>query len=111
MTQKPKRRWFRFRLSTVLILTAILAWAMACRPYRTTLWRQIVLPNGVPEPVGWNYSNSGPPGTTEYHIPELGLNPKLRWPALALLVFAEWKVAMTVAAVRERRRARSATQP
>ena len=32
MDEKPKRRWFRFRISTVLILTAILAWGMATRP-------------------------------------------------------------------------------
>jgi len=33
MVEKPDRRWFRFRLLTVLILTAIAAWGMALRPY------------------------------------------------------------------------------
>ncbi|MBX9788880.1 MAG: hypothetical protein K2Y37_08175 [Pirellulales bacterium] len=28
MDRKPKKSWFRFRLSTVLILTAIAAWGM-----------------------------------------------------------------------------------
>ncbi|MBX9790305.1 MAG: hypothetical protein K2Y37_15410 [Pirellulales bacterium] len=32
MDEKPKRRWFLFRLSTVLILTAIAAWIMVTRP-------------------------------------------------------------------------------
>jgi hypothetical protein len=32
MHATSKRRWFRFRLSTVLILTALTAWAMATRP-------------------------------------------------------------------------------
>ncbi|MGD9646475.1 MAG: hypothetical protein AB7U73_12240 [Pirellulales bacterium] len=29
MDEKPKRRWFQFRLSTWLVLVAILGWAMA----------------------------------------------------------------------------------
>ncbi|MGD9647489.1 MAG: hypothetical protein AB7U73_17375 [Pirellulales bacterium] len=33
MHEQPPRRWFRFKLSTVLILTAIAAWGMACRPW------------------------------------------------------------------------------
>jgi len=36
-SQGIKRRWFRFRLSTVLILTAILAWAMAQWPVFDTV--------------------------------------------------------------------------
>jgi hypothetical protein len=32
MDEKPKRRWFRFRLSTVLVLTAIVALGMAYQP-------------------------------------------------------------------------------
>lgn len=31
-SQGTKSRWFRFRLSTVLILTAIVAWGMVTRP-------------------------------------------------------------------------------
>jgi hypothetical protein len=29
MNEQPKRHWFRFRLSTVLILTALTAWGMS----------------------------------------------------------------------------------
>ena len=33
VTNLPPRRWFRFRLSTVLILIMTLAWGMATRPW------------------------------------------------------------------------------
>lgn len=33
MDEKPQRRWFRFRLSTVLMLTAIVAWGMSYWPF------------------------------------------------------------------------------
>ncbi|MGE4102045.1 MAG: hypothetical protein AB7E74_08765 [Pirellulales bacterium] len=36
MADPPKRPWFCFRISTVLILTAIVAWAMAQSPRRTS---------------------------------------------------------------------------
>ncbi|MGD9644170.1 MAG: hypothetical protein AB7U73_00560 [Pirellulales bacterium] len=43
MDENPKRRWFRFKLSTVLILTAIVASWMALRPsirFRHYRWPQ-----------------------------------------------------------------------
>ncbi|MBX9788783.1 MAG: hypothetical protein K2Y37_07690 [Pirellulales bacterium] len=40
MSQTPAKRWYRFRLSTVLILTSIAAWGMA-----TPLSRNNVYPN------------------------------------------------------------------
>jgi len=44
MEEKPKRRWFRFRLSTVLILTAIAAWGMALQPWATTHYEHFTQP-------------------------------------------------------------------
>jgi hypothetical protein len=47
MTEKPKRRWFRFRLSTVLILTAIAALVMAFQPALD--WGHYGGPDDVPK--------------------------------------------------------------
>ncbi|MGE0536599.1 MAG: hypothetical protein AB7O68_16635 [Pirellulales bacterium] len=58
-------RWFRFRLSTVLILTAIAAWWMASLPF----W----------DPASYKAS--------------LRPNPLLTLPALALAMFVLWKAA------------------
>jgi hypothetical protein len=52
MDETPKRRWFRFRISTVLILTAIAAWGMAIRPgvniqydhYKGPAWAYVEYP-------------------------------------------------------------------
>ncbi|MGD9645047.1 MAG: hypothetical protein AB7U73_05000 [Pirellulales bacterium] len=82
MDEKPKRRWFRFKLSSVLILTAILAWAMATRPY----WFWIQMP---PDP-------NGPVGKHD----AIRFNSDFAWPALALLAFLVWKAAWAVAARR-----------
>jgi hypothetical protein len=62
MDEKPKRRWFRFRLSTVLILTAITAWGMACRPWidwhheRTPIvqWRDLFPQASLWAGISWN---------------------------------------------------------
>ncbi|MBX9788474.1 MAG: hypothetical protein K2Y37_06125 [Pirellulales bacterium] len=101
MDEKPKRRWFRFRLSTVLILTAILAWGMATRPH--------IVP-GPGAHIIWT-----PPETkaerdsiwTRWGTPYANrkLNPALRWPAIALAVFLSWKAAWAVVE-RRRREAR-----
>ncbi len=86
MDEKPaKRRWFRFRLSTVLILTAILAWAtrrrrVACRPYVV-----FYEPTYVVQVGNTLYSDGG-------DMP----NRALKWPALTLTVFGLWKVAWAI---------------
>jgi hypothetical protein len=102
MTEKPKRRWFRFRLSTVLILTAIVAWAMACRPYVTVwLYEPVPMPlPGKPLPEAYAYSKSDA-GVESLYIPHQGPNPRLIAPAVALAVFLAWKAAW---AAGERRR-------
>lgn len=88
------RRWLRFRLSTILILTAILAWAMAIHPLFQSVkpgykGRFIAMPAGS-------------------HFIAVVPHPNLKWPALALAVFLTWKAAWAVV---ERRRARRITAP
>jgi hypothetical protein len=75
MDDKPQRRWFRFRLSTVLILTAIVAWGMACRPYL------------VEREFGYVLTV----GNTIYTDGGHELNTALKWPALVLIAFVAWK--------------------
>ena len=89
MSEQPKRRWYQFRLSTVLILIAIAAWAMA-------------LPAYVP----------GPPKMSDiWPIPagrpiELQLNRDLVWPTIALAAFLLGKAARAIV---ERTRMNAAT--
>lgn len=80
------KRWFRFRLSTVLILTAIAAWAMACPLFETvTVFqrRQMIVS-----------------GTPIRRLSELGILP-----IVALAAFLAWKATW---AIIERRRRGSA---
>ncbi len=77
---KPKRRWFRFRLSTVLILTAIVAWGMARWPLLEEDYYLML--RAIPYP--------GP----SRPFP-------LKGPLLALAAFLAWKAAWAVV---ERRR-------
>ena len=82
----PLFRWFRFRLSTVLILTAIVAWAMACWPWRIAIYTYYTPIRS--EETSWF------------------VNRDLRWPALALAAFLAWKAAWAVV---EHRRHQSAS--
>ncbi|MBX9787346.1 MAG: hypothetical protein K2Y37_00390 [Pirellulales bacterium] len=102
MDSKPTRPWFRFRLSTVLILTAILAWGMALRPF---FWKQLDIyawPIGRPIPADALVSKGGTfaEGTVvadQYIAYERSiLSPRLKWPALALAAFLAWKAAWGV---------------
>ena len=86
MDEKPKRRWFRFRLSTVLILTAIVAWAMACWPWRIAIYTYYTPIRS--EETSWF------------------VNRDLRWPALALAAFLAWKAVLAIVARRHARAAR-----
>jgi len=129
MDEQPKRRWFRFRLSTVLILTAIVAWAMACRPSVDWGYLEntvefdptkaadlyIALDDDPKRPgdsvvdfdnVCFGFSLSGPSGWNQRWI---SIAPKsLVYPAISLAAFLAWKAAW---AVIERRRARRITAP
>jgi hypothetical protein len=93
MDERPKRRWLRFRLSTVLILTAILAWGMACRPY--IVHRQY---KGDAPDIPWvvRYAVSKTPNLPPPEVYWLTVtlpNADLRWPALTLAAFIGWKTA------------------
>jgi hypothetical protein len=122
MDAKPKRRWFRFRLSTVLILTAIAAWGMSCRP-----WIKFDTAGGLIAPsvpyVPWNVrlDIDGVPDQLDSHTMTIevtygsprrvrwwqaGYGPtRIVWPCLALAAFLAWKTAWAVV---ERRRRQSA---
>ncbi|MGE0536594.1 MAG: hypothetical protein AB7O68_16610 [Pirellulales bacterium] len=124
MVEQPPRRWLRFRLSTVLILTAIAAWAMACRPWGQYKHDALSIPaltKTIHFEVRWdipNVSSERPFPTPSnnigfalsasfasaapVHFFSLVIGPRLVvWPALALLSFLTWKAAWTVV---ERRR-------
>lgn len=113
MDEKPKRRWFCFKLSTILILTAILARAMACR---STLCVMYSFEQGDMNVIGtpamvldelWSIafsvmSGDGPEGFGT--AIQLGPNPELLWPALALSAFLAWKSAWAVVECRHAQR-------
>ena len=85
MAEQPKKRWFRFRLSTVLILTAIAAWAMACWPSYGDLWIRFAKRPQIP-PIPTPFWIFAPAATVG----------DILWPALALLAFLAWKVAWAI---------------
>lgn len=120
MDEQPRitRRWYQFRLSTILVLVGILAWAMARRPWinwggngiepdmavpglacqfyvhRTGVTAWLCIYNEVPgarhlDAYGW-WLNIGP--------------TELIWPILALVAFLTWKLGWAIAARRKRRR-------
>lgn len=112
MPEKPNRtyrRWFQFRLSTWLVLVAIVAWAMALgvRSERTfwvskseDFWRS----GRQPQPIGFRptgsirYSGNRHGWQTQFR--SMMPNPKLKYPILALVAFIGWKAFWLV---RERR--------
>lgn len=110
-TDPPPRRWYQFRLSTILVLVAIAAWVMACRPLwidGMDSWRQITHAEymqrlevsldarRLPEwrrPPTTIVAMTGPPS---FYIEEPGPNPKLKWPILALAAFLTWKLSWAI---------------
>jgi len=122
------RRWFRFRLSTVLILTAIAAWGMSTRPsircgsmHEVTTWDGLGV-NGLRIGILFDYmdrmidedaeQSDDILAYAEFDIRDemrlywLALLPrKAIWPGLALAAFLAWKAAWAVV---QRRRRKSA---
>ncbi|MBX9790712.1 MAG: hypothetical protein K2Y37_17485 [Pirellulales bacterium] len=114
MRYLPSRRWFQFRLSTWFVLVAILAWAMVCWPWVTSITEQGVslgflhpkLPFGarVTHMRGPDQSPpDAPPRPVEHYWERnvLRVNPQLAFPGLGLAAFFAWKAAWAVV---ERRR-------
>jgi len=113
------RRLPRFKLSTILVLVAILAWGMSIRPrwidgidcrrqitYAEFHQRCDIALNSRHLPA-WRQPSkpimamTGPPS---FYIEEPGPNPKLKWPLLALAAFLIWKLGWAIVARRKRRR-------
>lgn len=92
-----RRRWFQFRLSTALVLVAILAWEMACWPWL------IVTSNSYFQ--GETIKETGQVADRfTFYITE-GFNLRLYWSALAGFAFVTWRWAWPrIARWRERRR-------
>lgn len=86
MNEPSKRRWLRFRLSTVLILTAILAWGMATRPWYVDISRFSRVPSQTTPTHAFGVYVDG----------QRGPKPKLLRPATALFAFLTWKTACAV---------------
>lgn len=114
----PRRSyWPRFKLSTFLVLVAIVAWAMACRPW----WlsgedsRRYFTPEEYREyRLHENPPDDEFPGIVTgvpimLYLDKPGLNPRLTWPAVALAVFLVWKFAWSIAARRKQPCEASAT--
>jgi len=89
MSDKPgARRWYQFRLSTILVLVGIAAWAMAMRP-----WVEVRI---VPA-----YNRSAPPGAPRrIMIIEADLL-EVRKPFYALLAFLTFKGVLRLIERRE----------
>jgi len=75
----PPRRWYQFRLSTILVLVAIAAWAMSIQFFIPT-GRRVYLSEGHPGLV-WE---------------ETSLNPLLAMPAFAFCALLIWKAALSI---------------
>jgi len=114
----PRRRWYQFRLSTVLVLVAISAWAMAYwpwgksalrsfdyyQPYEPGIEGRIYVRQGLGLSLGlWR----SPPHTS-YRLECEHIPGQLMWPASALIAFLTWKWTWPrVVRWRERRRERA----
>lgn len=96
MDEKPKRRWFRFRLSTWLVLVVTACWALAIRPVyvinqgEETIWVGPGFPGPVTVPAGMNRVYLGP--DFEYTVDRRHFNPQYKWAILVVAAFFIWKV-------------------
>lgn len=129
MNAKPQRRWFQFRLSTWFVLIAIVAWAMALRPWgeyvvramptrpgRTDVFSAHISRNVPQERLGLSSAGSDSNWVTDFRV--YTGNPRqmrrflavfgpaeIVWPVLSLAVLAAWKLAWRMV---DRRRERAA---
>jgi len=123
MDEQPRitRRWYQFKLSTILLLVGILAWAMALRPWMTYDF-QSYSPVADNPGAGIDFSWYAEGGAYRYegfyvwawtiHRSPRSLDGlhliagpnEVAWPALALIAFLTWKLGWAVVARRKRRR-------
>ena len=92
MADTPRFRWFQFKLSTILILTAIAAWGMGTKPW--------LISHSIPDPRNQTVPLIGGSSVT-YTWPDEEqriLNPALQWPTLALASFLTWKAGWWITA-------------
>jgi len=124
---KRRWRWPRFKLSTILVLVGIAAWAMACRP--TLDWGITTVPDSRPPgragiaiqtnftsgylvipdlpettfdntAIVW-FGSANRTLTTRW----ISVTPKSAgWPLLALAAFLTWKLGWVIVGRRMRRR-------
>jgi len=112
MADNPPRRWYQFRLSTILVLVAITAWGMACWPSSYVEAKFDKYP-GRSVWSAWFQGGVSAEGAqlqadmvfgTKYVQATVFISPAMVWPAVALAAFLTWKLACAIAARRRRRR-------
>ncbi len=92
MDGKPKTRWFQFRLSTVLILTALAAWTMVLHSQVSFYHDSVPVRMGTNSSVLLGFAiNWKPTGRSIYWQVTIGQD--LMGPAVALFAFLAWKAA------------------
>jgi hypothetical protein len=110
MDAKPRRRWLRFRLSTILVLMAIAAWTMAV-DLRLDVEHRVEAYSPPSPPRSGKYKNSWETrftiwsfngSTIQNESWRIDVNPAIKWPALALAAFLAWKGARAFVARRRR---------
>jgi hypothetical protein len=100
------RAQFQFRISTMFILVAILAWGMSCWPFflrEPQLW-----PPGPIQPGEYVYASGGT--NLRSQITMHRFNPMARGPVAALAAFLAWKAAWAVGPRMVRRRQAAAAE-
>lgn len=98
--ERTWKRWFQFRLSTWLVLIAIMAWAMALRPRAylicSTTWTlYATFGTRLDDDATWTFQFSGnSSGENTFFAVGLEISPfpSILYPALALVAFTAWKL-------------------
>lgn len=111
-TEHPPRRWYQFRLSTILVLVGLAAWMMAIGgPFRSDFrkithaeWLRSGGRSTQLERDLDSLSGTGPLiNPTRMHWRHIeGTASQQFWPTLALVAFLTWKLAWAIAARRKR---------
>lgn len=124
----PARRWRwpRFKLSTILVLVAIAAWAMSRHPWlkhesqryptfdapslgSSLFWRADAGPDGEDIFVWSKFMQIGTPQVLLQTHYTVNAEPVV-WPGITLVAFLTWKLVWLIAARRKRRREMASAQ-